>query len=411
MSESDIETLEAEHAAQGGLALAPIANQKIAVSDDHPKEAITPAQARVEAVSNVLHKAYEKASTLQLTPEESQALLADFQDSDFRTGASGKENLIYIEHAALRSRMNQVFGLGQWSLVVRNRWGEDYEYFDSREHTKKKACRIYVEACLLVRGCFVAEAIGDMVYYPANQQTNYGDAVEGAKSAALRRCAKELGIGLQAWRKDFCESWMAKHAGKRPAPPQVSTPKPTPAAFPPPKPAATETPEQKKARWVKACLDAAGGQKTYVIELFIEAGWILDNEDITDISETAIPKTKAEATKILDEIRNRAGVAEPPTEEPPQSEPAPDPEPEPDSEKVQGYVAVVTSKPTKKGGTRYGICVTQERDQREGGVWISTFDDKDGKLAMSLKGKPVVCYCYDNEFGKQLQSHGIKEEV
>jgi hypothetical protein len=33
---------------------------------------------------------------------------------------------------------------------------------------------------LLIRGCFVAEAIGDMDYFPHNAKTNYGDAVEGA---------------------------------------------------------------------------------------------------------------------------------------------------------------------------------------------------------------------------------------
>lgn len=283
-----------------------------AVVDKCPN-AITPAQARIEAVAHLLHGAYEKASTLKLTPEESTALLRPFPDTDFRTGAGGKENLIYIEHAALRERLNSVFGLGQWSLVARNRWGEDYEYFDQREHAKKKACRVYVEAVLVVRGCFVAEAIGDMVYYPANQQTNYGDAVEGAKSAALRRCAKELGVGLQAWRKDFCESWMAKHAGKRPLPAQEAAPsKPVPAPTKPAPP--TETAEQRKGRWLAMCKDAAGGQDGYVVEVFVEAGWIMDNEGPEAISDTYVPKTKKEADKILAEIRKRAGVGEPPPE-------------------------------------------------------------------------------------------------
>lgn len=59
----------------------------------------------------------------------------------------------------------------------------------------------------MVRGCFVSEAVGEMSYFPHNDSQNYGDAVEGAKTAAFRRCCKEFGIGLQAWKKDWCAGW------------------------------------------------------------------------------------------------------------------------------------------------------------------------------------------------------------
>ncbi len=169
------------------------------------------AQARIDAVANVLHKAYEKASLLQLSSEEVAALTSDFADADFRTGASGKENLIYIEHASLRERFNKVIGIGQWSLIVRNRWTEQFT-----TAKKEPAHRVYVEAVMVVRGCYAGEAIGDMTYYPNNPSTNFGDAVEGAKSAALRRCAKELGVGLQAWHKAFAEDWFKRRGQKPP---------------------------------------------------------------------------------------------------------------------------------------------------------------------------------------------------
>ncbi len=189
---------------------------------------ITAAQAKVEAVAQLTMKAYERASLLQLTPEESKALQADFPDDAFQPGAAGKENLIYIEHAHLRDRMNSVFGLGQWSIVPRNRWAEDY-----RTAQGKPASRVYVEAMLLIRGCFVAEAVGDMTYYPNNDSQNYGDAVEGAKTAALRRCAKELGIGLQAWKKDWCLGWWERRRNAtkpKPAPSKPTTQAPAQSA-------------------------------------------------------------------------------------------------------------------------------------------------------------------------------------
>jgi hypothetical protein len=179
-------------------------------------QGVTQAQAKVDAIAHLTMAAYSKAGMLQLTPEEAARLQAEFPDEAFRPGAAGKENLIYIEHTSLRSRLNEVFGPGQWSIVPRNRWTEEYK-------TSKgdPVVRVYVEAMLVARGCFVGEAVGDMSYYPKNESTNFGDAVEGAKTAALRRCAKELGIGLQAWSKTWCDGWWARRNGPRQGP--VST--------------------------------------------------------------------------------------------------------------------------------------------------------------------------------------------
>jgi hypothetical protein len=94
--------------------------------------------------------------------------------------------------------------MGQWALVrSRPHWGEDFVTGKGQ-----KAVRIYADCALLIRGCLVSEAIGEMVYYPNNAIQSYGDAEEGSETAAFRRCAKKIGVGLQAWKKDFCEAWM-----------------------------------------------------------------------------------------------------------------------------------------------------------------------------------------------------------
>ena len=173
-----------------------------------PAAPMTSEQAKIQAVADLTHAAYSRASQLALTPDEQKALQADFPDEAFKPGAAGKENLIYVEHAFLRDRFNQVFGPGQWAIIPRSRWSEEYT-----TDKNKEAVRVYVEAMFLIRGCFVAEAVGDMSYYPNNASQNYGDAVEGAKTAALRRCAKELGVGLQAWKKDWCEGWWKRRNG------------------------------------------------------------------------------------------------------------------------------------------------------------------------------------------------------
>lgn len=181
---------------------------------------LTPAQSRINAVSRVMNSATERASTLILTPEESRALAADFPDEAFRYGAAGKENLIYIEHASLRDRFNEVLGLGQWTILrTRPHWAEEYQVWDKNKNCYKPAVRVYADCALLIRGCLVAEGIGDMTYHPDNPAMNFGDAAEGAQTQAFRRCAKNFGVGIQAWKKDWCEAWMRKHPqGTRPAP-------------------------------------------------------------------------------------------------------------------------------------------------------------------------------------------------
>jgi hypothetical protein len=171
---------------------------------------VKPEQAKVDAIANLTMACYAKASMLQLTEEETAKLGADFPDDAFRPGAAGKENLLYIEHAFLRDRLNDVFGPGQWSLIPRSRWSQPFSY-EKKGGEEVHGEKIYVEAMLLIRGCFVDEAIGDMDYFPKNNATNYGDAVEGAKTQALRRCAKTLGIGLQAWKKGWCEGWWKRN--------------------------------------------------------------------------------------------------------------------------------------------------------------------------------------------------------
>jgi len=164
---------------------------------------------RPAAIQQLLAQATLKASTLILTKAEQKELRADFPDSDFQRGAGGDTNLLYLEHSAIRNRLSDVIGLGQWSFEIIRSWQEDF----SAGNPPKPAVRVYVEGMLLIRGAKVGVAIGDGNYFKSNAKGNYGDAYESAKTAAFRRCAKDFGIGLQALSKDWCENWKAKYKG------------------------------------------------------------------------------------------------------------------------------------------------------------------------------------------------------
>jgi hypothetical protein len=264
-----------------------------ALTPSQPIQPATAAQAKVDAVASLTMSAYAKASTLNLTSEEIEKLQAEFPDEAFKAGASGKEHLIYIEHAYLRDRLNQVFGPGQWAIIPRNRWAEDF-----RTAKNVEASRVYVEAMLLIRGCFVAEAVGDMVYYKNNDSQNYGDAVEGAKTAALRRCAKELGIGLQAWKKDFCEGWWQRKRGGKPAPQK---------APPPTRPAATTKQATQSTGATEAhkrvFLQRIEPVKDAARALFITWGWITTERGLDAIPLEKVPATKEQFDSLMADIQ------------------------------------------------------------------------------------------------------------
>ena len=179
------------------MALAPITKQEIAIQST----------TRESSVQQLLAQASLKASTLKLTETEKKALRADFHDSDFQRGAGGDTNLIYIEHCALRNRLSDVIGLGEWSFEIIRSWNEDF----MAGRPPAPVVRVYVEGMLLIRGCKVGVAIGDGNYYKGNANGNYGDAYESAKTAAFRRCAKDFGIGLQCFSKDWCEAYKEKY--------------------------------------------------------------------------------------------------------------------------------------------------------------------------------------------------------
>lgn len=93
-----------------------------------------------------------------------------------------------------------------------------------------------------------------------------------------------------------------------------------------------------------------------------------------------------------------------------EAEPAPLVPVIPDGAKeMAGFVKLVNKKPTAKGGTKYGILIVQDLQDREGGEWLNTFDDKDGVEAERLKGQEVAVAYTDGQYGKDLCKHAIRE--
>lgn len=107
------------------------------------------------------------------------------------------DGLIYWPGAFYRERLNEALGQGAWCLVCLERW------YGTVEST------MYYRAALYCNGVYCAEAIGDADYWPNNPQQSYATAVESAKTNALVRCCKDMGIANELWKPKFSREFVA----------------------------------------------------------------------------------------------------------------------------------------------------------------------------------------------------------
>ena len=180
------------------------------VAGDQPREdepTPQPAHADVRAVSidirSALAKAIACAGTLNLTVPESVALRAPFPQSAVRQRVTGRRSDDYLPHILISRRLTEVLA-GEWAVVRLKEWID------------VPCQRVYGSYVLIVRGCLVADTIQGWPYQASNRDSDYGDAIECCRGAALRRMAAKscLGCGDQVW-LDEAEGW--EHGPQTPA--------------------------------------------------------------------------------------------------------------------------------------------------------------------------------------------------
>ena len=101
------------------------------------------------------------------------------------------QGLIYLPEIKYRRILNQAFGPGGWALMPRS----ETMHFDNTVESAQLITREYALYCL---GRYVAQATGEHSFYTRGN-LGYGKACESAKSNALMRCCKDLGIASELW--------------------------------------------------------------------------------------------------------------------------------------------------------------------------------------------------------------------
>jgi hypothetical protein len=135
---------------------------------------------------------YAGVATVALLPDKATALVAAFPDEAYDILPTGE---VYVSQVHYRRRLNEVFGPGSWALVPRSPFNMNGNTI-TREY-----------ALVGPGGRFISEAIGEAEYQPTNDRMTYASACEAAKSNALTRCCKDLGIASECWDKRFAEKF------------------------------------------------------------------------------------------------------------------------------------------------------------------------------------------------------------
>lgn len=133
--------------------------------------------------------------SIELTQEQQAVLFAPPADEEIDIRPDG---LIYAPWTSYAKRLRAVFGMA-WGMVP---GGEP-------KMSGELVVRPYF---LVVRGKPVGAAMGECKYSIRNATMTWGDAIEGARSNALSRLCKGIGMMLELWEHGFGERWRDKHA-------------------------------------------------------------------------------------------------------------------------------------------------------------------------------------------------------
>ena len=97
---------------------------------------------------------------------------------------------IYLSQVHYRKRLNEAFSPAGWALVPLGK----PSVFDNT---------VIQEWALYAQGNFIACSYGEAEYFPDSKRSSYATALESAKSNALMRCCKDLGVASECWDKKF----------------------------------------------------------------------------------------------------------------------------------------------------------------------------------------------------------------
>ncbi|KAI3629208.1 hypothetical protein CBS9595_000280 [Malassezia furfur] len=172
---------------------APAAPAPLAPTPAADRAAAPDAEAAPESGAEIdWTQGYEGIGRRPFTSETARILCQPLDKDDIEIKPDG---LLYLPEIKYRRILNRAFGPGGWGMVPRSEL-EVGQGIVSRE---------WALVCL---GRFVSTARGEQEFF---RPSGVSTASEGAKSNALMRCCKDLGIASELWDPRFVRQFKAKH--------------------------------------------------------------------------------------------------------------------------------------------------------------------------------------------------------
>ncbi|TCD68482.1 hypothetical protein EIP91_010657 [Steccherinum ochraceum] len=147
---------------------------------------------RTQSTGQDWSRSYHGLSHQPFPKEAADILLAPVDPMDIEIKPEG---LIYLPEIKYRRVLNKAFGPGGWGLAPRSETNVG----------PKIVSREYALVCL---GRLVGIARGEQEYFDVH---GIPTATEAAKSNALMRCCKDLGVASELWDPRFIREFKAKH--------------------------------------------------------------------------------------------------------------------------------------------------------------------------------------------------------
>lgn len=109
------------------------------------------------------------------------------------------DGIVFLPGVWYRHQLTRAFGAGGWGIA-------------ERSPPRVIGNVVMFHAALVCQGRVVATAVGECQYHETNANMSYASSWEGAKTDAIGRCCKDLGMAWQLWDRAWREKWQAEHA-------------------------------------------------------------------------------------------------------------------------------------------------------------------------------------------------------
>lgn len=154
--------------------------------------------APVQTVSSKVVDMLGQAGTVEFSEDQQKILFDPIEEEIVEIRPDG---LIYLPWMEYVTKLRKAFG-GKWAIIPAT----------DKPGTSPDGNSLMWGFYLFIDGKPYGYAIGEQEYKANNPVMGWSDACEGAKSNALMRLCKGLGIGLELWKPSFIRAWKEKYA-------------------------------------------------------------------------------------------------------------------------------------------------------------------------------------------------------